>query len=198
MSGPFDRIASFYDGLVAQYGHHPRAADYGRVESQRIKFEVLSQILVPEDRKLLDVGCGFADYARFLSEKGHSVEYVGVDLSPKMIEEARAASPGLDLRVANILDDHSLGTFDVVNANGIFYLLGEDAWALMQELVRRMFSLATRVLAFNSLSSWAPDQEPGEFYADPARVLDFCRTLSTRATLRHDYHRRDFTIFLYR
>jgi SAM-dependent methyltransferase len=199
VSGPFERIATFYDGLVARYGHHPRAADYGRVESQRIKFEVLSQAILPTDRTLLDVGCGFADYGRFLAEQGRQVQYSGIDLSPKMIEEAQRSLPGIDLRVANVLDDTAVtGTFDVVNANGIFYLLGDDAWELMQRLVRRMFALSRRMVAFNSLSAWAEDQEPGEFYADPARVLDFCHSLSRRVVLRHDYHGRDFTVFVLR
>ncbi len=196
---PFERIASYYDDLVARYGHQPRAADYGRAESQRIKFDVLSEILLPTDRTLLDIGCGFAEYARFLADKGCGVSYTGLDLSKKMIDEARASQPGLDLRVANVLDDDVVtGSFDVVSANGIFYLLGAEAWELMQRLVQRMFALANRAVAFNSLSAWAPDQETGEFYADPARVLDFCRQLSTRVALRHDYHRRDFTVFLFR
>ena len=68
----------------------------------------------------------------------------------------------------------------------------------MRDLVARMFALCREAVAFNSLSTWAPDPEPSEFYADPAETLAFCRTLTTRVTLRHDYHTRDFTVYLYR
>jgi hypothetical protein len=53
-------------------------------------------------------------------------------------------------------------------------------------------------VAFNSLSAWATDQEAGEFYADPLRVVDFCRRITPRVVLRHDYHPRDFTVYLYK
>lgn len=199
MSDRFSHIAGFYDGLVDRYGHDPRAADYGRAESQLRKFEVLAEAVSPGDRSILDVGCGFADYARFLRPRFPSLVYTGVDLSPRMIEEARRSEPSLDLRVGNVLDGELADrSFDVVNANGIFYLLGEDAWKTTRALVERMFALSRRMVAFTTLSTWAPDPEPGEFYADPVALLELCRSLSPRVVLRHDYHRRDVALFIHR
>ena len=61
-----------------------------------------------------------------------------------------------------------------------------------------MGACAERALAFNSLSTWAPDPEPGEFYADPLETLASAARSRGRLVLRHDYHRRDFTIYAYR
>jgi len=61
-----------------------------------------------------------------------------------------------------------------------------------------MYALATTAVAFNSLSAWAPDQEAGEFYADPLQVVDLCRRLTPWVVLRHDYHPRDFTVYMYK
>jgi len=102
------------------------------------------------------------------------------------------------VKLANILDDSIRDGFDLVTANGIFYLLGDEAWPTMQEIVRRMYAVAEHAVAFNSLSSWAEDKEAGEFYADPAEVLQFCRTLTPWVVLRHDYHPRDFTVYMYK
>jgi SAM-dependent methyltransferase len=198
MTDPFLRIADYYDGLVRKYGHDPRACDYGRAESQKIKFRVLSEVLPLANSSLLDVGCGFADFATFLGERFPGVRYSGIDLCSAMVDEARRNHPDLDLRVANISDASFARTFDVVTANGIFYLLGDQAWPMMQQMVKRMYALATTAVAFNSLSAWATDQEAGEFYADPLQVVDFCRRLTPRVVLRHDYHPRDFTVYLYK
>lgn len=195
---PFARIADYYGGLVLKYGHDPRACDYGRVESQKIKFSVLSEVLPLASSSVLDVGCGFADFATTLGERFPGVRYSGIDLCSAMVDEAKRNHPNLDLRVANIFDALFDRTFDVVTANGIFYLLGDQAWPMMQQMIKRMYTLATSAVAFNSLSSWATDQEPGEFYADPLRVVDFCRRLTPRVVLRHDYHPRDFTVYLYK
>jgi SAM-dependent methyltransferase len=198
MTDPFARIADYYDGLVRKYGHDTRACDYGRVESQKIKFRVLSEVLPLGNFSLLDVGCGFADFATFLEDRFPLVRYSGIDLCPAMVDEARRNHPDLDLRMANIFDAAFDRTFDVVTANGIFYLMGDQAWPMMQQIIGRMFALATTAVAFNSLSGWATDQEAGEFYADPLRVVEFCRRLTPRVVLRHDYHPRDFTVFLYK
>src|SRR5580698_8834420 len=81
MTDPFARIADYYDSLVRKYGHDPRACDYGRAESQKIKFRVLSEVLPLANSSLLDVGCGFADFATFLGERFPGLQYSGIDLS---------------------------------------------------------------------------------------------------------------------
>jgi hypothetical protein len=68
----------------------------------------------------------------------------------------------------------------------------------MQSMIERMFALATRAVAFNSLSTWSSDQQAGEFYADPLQTVQFCRELTPWVVLRHDYHPRDFTVYLYK
>ncbi|HZW05450.1 MAG TPA: class I SAM-dependent methyltransferase, partial [Candidatus Nitrosotalea sp.] len=156
------------------------------------------EVMPLANRSLLDVGCGFADFAGYLQSRFSGLQYSGIDLCSSMIAEAKRSHPQLDLRVANIFDTSFERSFDVVTANGIFYLLGEQAWPMMQQMIERMFALATSAVALNSLSAWANDQEGGEFYADPLRTVEFCRGLTRWVVLRHDYHPRDFTVYLYK
>jgi SAM-dependent methyltransferase len=198
-TAPVD-VARYYDALVDRYGHDPRACDYGSAESQRVKFEVLSEVFKrwPANPSVLDVGCGFADYADFLSARVPGLRYTGVDLSARMVEAARRLHPALPIHHADILTDPPAEQYDVVNANGIFYLLGPGSEATMRKLVAGMFRLARKAVAFNSLSRWATGQEPAEFYADPAETLAMCRTITPWVALRHDYLAHDFTVYLYR
>ena len=196
-SEKFAAVGRYYDNLVARHGHSPFACDYGRPESQQIKFSVLAEVMPLSGKSILDVGCGFADYADYLEQKFTRVSYSGVDLSAAMVEGARKHRPDRSIRRLDILQDEP-GRYDVVTANGIFYLLGSKAAPLMRRIVTRMFELSREAVAFNSLSAWAVDHEAGEFYADPLQTVDFCRTLTPWVVLRHDYHHRDFTIFMYR
>lgn len=73
----------------------------------------LTQV-IPEGARVLEIGCGNGDMlARLKPSYG-----VGVDLSPRMVEEAQKRHPDLDFRVANIEEDgwHEglEGPFDVV------------------------------------------------------------------------------------
>jgi len=197
-TSPFPAIAEFYNRRVGEFGHDPRACDYGRAESQRRKFRALSTALDYTGRRVLDVGCGFADYADHLAEHHTEVRYAGVDLSSSMIERAGTAHPGLELRVGNLLEEPADELHDIVSANGIFYLLGAEAPLLMQRLVRAMYARCREAVIFNSLSTWATAQEPGEFYADPLATVAWCRELSPWVTLHHDYLPHDFTIVIRR
>lgn len=193
-----DRIGHYYNDLVSTYGHHPRSCDYGQQESQKIKFTVLGTCTDYTNKSVLDIGCGFADFYSYLVQKYGSVDYHGVDISTKMIETAKTLHPSLHLEVRNVFEDVPDRKFDIITANGIFYLLGNEAWPLLQVFVKKMYDMCNEVVAFNTLSVWAPDKQDGEFYADPSVVLSFCKSLSPWVSLRHDYHTRDFSVFIYK
>jgi SAM-dependent methyltransferase len=193
-----ERIAAFYGGLIERHIEGPRASDYQSRETQQARFEILVQAMPLRGRRVLDVGCGFADFADYLLAHHGPLTYEGVDITPRMIEEARRLHPALSLRVLDILQEDPGGPYDVVTANGIFYLLGEDPEPDMRRLIRRMFQLSSNAVAFTSLSAWASRKEPGEFHADPLATVAFCRTLTPWVVLRHDYMPHDFTIYMYR
>ncbi|HWF85889.1 MAG TPA: class I SAM-dependent methyltransferase, partial [Vicinamibacterales bacterium] len=54
--------------------------------------------LVPRDRRVLDVGCGYGRTLQLLSEHGYA-NLAGVDIAPAMIAAARARVPGARLHV---------------------------------------------------------------------------------------------------
>ena len=192
-----DAIAAYYDQLIGTYGHDPRSCDYGRASSQERKFRVLADVMPLEGKRVLDVGCGFADFYDYLTERYGQVHYEGVDITPQMIAKAQELHPELALSVTDILESNLSAPYDLVTANGIFYLLGEGAWERMQQLIARMFALSSHAVAFNTLSTLASEHEPGEFYADPTMLLAYCQTLTPWVTLRHDYLQHDCTVYLF-
>ena len=192
----FSKIADFYDNRVRRYGYHPYSCDYGHVESQQRKFFIMSQITDYSYATVLDVGCGFADFAEYLSQRFEGVKYHGVDLSREMVAQARLAHPQLDLRVGNFLELPQEESYDIIIANGIFYLLGAEAESIMFKIISEMFRRCRKGVVFNSLSSWAKFHEKGEYYANPLEVVERCRKLSPWLTFRHDYLPHDFTIFI--
>ena len=194
----FEKIDKYYESLIKRYGHDPKACDYGVSASQTIKFRVISEVADLSGCKILDVGCGFADFAEYLEKKVGNIHYTGIDICEAMILKARQIRPHLELLHLNILDQQFKRKFDYVSANGIFYLLGSQAKDLMLSIVEKMFNLAECGIAFNSLSSWAPKKESDEFYADPLKTAEFCHAMTPNIVLRHDYHPRDFTIYMYK
>lgn len=194
------RSAAYYDGLVRQHGSGQRGLAWGSPESQQRCFEVLCDGLPLRGARVLDVGCGTGDLLLFLRERGIDCEYTGLDVSPAMVAAAAARIPGARFLRGSVLEPvPDLGReFDCVVASGVFAHRRAHPREFLHAATARMFSLCRRAVAFNTLSCWGERVEPDEFRADPAETLAFCRSLTPRVALRHDYHAGDFTVFLFR
>ncbi|HZP81036.1 MAG TPA: bifunctional GNAT family N-acetyltransferase/class I SAM-dependent methyltransferase [Chthonomonadaceae bacterium] len=197
--GGLGQIA-YYTERLERYGLDHRALDWGSRASQERRFAILAEIGPLHNASLLDIGCGLADYYAYLTQRGVPVRYTGMDITPAMIAAATKRFPEQRFVVRDILADagkrpEELERADYVSASGLFTFTNER---FLQEAVRVMFAYCRKALAFNALSAFAPQQEPGEFYADPLETVRFCRTLTPWIVLRHDYLPHDFTVTLYR
>ncbi|MFZ5970311.1 MAG: GNAT family N-acetyltransferase [Bacteroidota bacterium] len=187
-----------YANLLEKYGNDVRSLNWGSVDSQHKRFEVLASIGDLQGKSILDVGCGLGDFYSWLKQRGKDVDYYGIDITPQMVERARQKYPKGTFETGSILEVHFSQDFDYVFASGIFYLRNFEPEKFLHNSIRKMFANCRLGLGFNSLSRWADSYEENEFYADPAAVVNFCRSLSRKVVLRHDYHPADFTIYLYK
>lgn len=193
-----ENIESFFTGLIAEHGGSMQAMDYGSKESQQQRFSVISSVTGMENKSILDVGCGFGDFSEYLAERFVGVEYLGIDITRAMVERATSKYPGSQFEHRDILTQPLERKFDVVVANGIFYLMGPEAYDPMMQIVTKLFETASECVAFSSLSDWADRKTEGEFYARPEKVLSLCSSLTKNLILRHDYLPHDFTVYLYK
>lgn len=194
------RTAEHYRQLLQEYGASYRTLDWGSREGQHMRFSVLAGIGDLSVSRILDVGCGLGDFAGWLAANGIEADYTGLDLTADLAEQAARLHPHQRFLHGSILDEALLSgeRFDYVVASGIFATYPSGAEDFLHRAVARMWRLAGRGLAFNSLSAWAPVREEGEYHADPPAVLEYCRSLTPWLALRHDYHPRDFTVYLLR
>lgn len=186
----------FYSALLEKNGLDPKSLNWGSAQSQILRFKVLSEIGELNNQSVLDVGCGLGDFYNWLKQQNKNTLYQGIDITPKMIENASSRFPELQFKLGSIENINE--QFDFIFASGIFYLNDNNPFALMKKTISKMFSLSKKGIAFNSLSLWADTKTNGEFYASPAETLDFCHTLSPYVVLRHDYHPADFSVYIYK
>lgn len=190
-----DRLRRHYAPLVAQHGDSHRAVDWGSAQSQQKRFHVLLEAADHRHARILDVGCGVGHLVDHLQAHDFAGRYLGIDLVPEMTAAAARRHPGWEFRTVTAIGEAVDFAPDLVVASGLFTFADET---MLQDTVCALFATTRRAVAFNSLSNWMGGGEPGEFHADPVRVLEFCRTLTPRVVLRHDYLPHDFTIYLYR
>jgi len=99
--------------------------------------------------RVVEVGCGPGQVARYLADRGCDVE--GLDLSPAMIDEARASHPGIAFRVGDMFalpyDAASLG--GIVAFYAIVHLSTDELAALFREIHRVLAAGGLAAIAFH-------------------------------------------------
>ena len=121
---------------------------------------------IPTPARVLDLGCGTGSLSVLLARQGHRV--TGVDLSPRMIDLARAkaaAGPNADFVVGDASAPDVAGLFDVVLVRHLLWTLTDPAAALRRW--RDLLVPGGRYVLVEG--RWA--QSAGEPYADGADSL---------------------------
>lgn len=195
----------YYEGSLAKFGDDPRGVNWRDGETQRLRFAVLCGVGDFTGRRVHDVGCGLAHLTDFLRDEKIACDYVGSDISPAMIQQARRRAPGATLEVADILGGPSAPWMaaDYLVTSGLFHVRGAqspDEWrAFVQAMVLRMFELAGRGIAFNMMTSYVDYEDAHLYYSPPTEMLDFCvRHLGRRVVVRHDYPLWEYTVYAYK
>lgn len=192
-------IDSHRDSL-GRHGHSPHALFWSSREVQEVRFRVLSEIGVESGETLLDVGCGFADLYDWLAGQGRSVAYTGLDLSPDLLVEARRLHPGLPLVCGEVFTLLPQPAFDWVVLSGALNWPMRDGAAYVRQVIRQMFSLCRRGVAFNLLDARHVSGF-GRFGLqcfEPQEILAYCRELCEACQLVDGYLENDFTLYMRR
>jgi SAM-dependent methyltransferase len=190
----------WYEDKVRRYGYDHRGLGFRTRSSQEKRFEALLSLGDFHRRRLLDVGCGFGDFLRFLLVRGVQPIYTGLDICEPMVARCResfAVSAGRFI-VGDVLDHRPDEPYDFVVASGIFGLDADGMRSRIEPTVRRMFSWCGTGMAANFLSSRSPTPAQARVYVDPCDALDIGLTLTRAARLDHTYLPNDFTLHLYK
>lgn len=200
MSDSWDNIAcnniDHYTGLLDTSDFSYKSLGWGSQESQYIRFKYLLNIDDLMGKSILDVGCGLGDMYLYLQEHNISVDYTGLDITPKMLEKARSRFPGVKFIANDLLNNPIDKEYDYLLASGIFTYINNDI-SFMKHMIRSMFSCCKKGLAFNLLSTFSIDRDPLEFQGEPTEVLAFAFTLTKKVKIDHSYLPHDFTVYMY-
>jgi trans-aconitate 2-methyltransferase len=121
-------------------------------ERLRPALDLLARVALERPRTIVDLGCGAGNVTRMLGERWPDAQIVGVDSSPEMLDEARAATRG-NVRFTYIAADLAQwrpdAPVDLVYSNAALHWLSGHA-----ELFARV---ATMVAPGGALAVQMPD-----------------------------------------
>src|ERR687896_710143 len=111
----YERLAPYYDELTRE---HDYEAWTGHLEAAANQFGL-------HGRRLLDAACGTGKSFLPFLRRGYDV--TAFDISPGMVELARAKAPGVELFVADLRTVEAIGRFDLITCldDSLNYLTGD-------------------------------------------------------------------------
>jgi SAM-dependent methyltransferase len=200
-----DSAAAYYSSKLAEHGPTAQGVDWNSRGSHELRHRQFLRLLGGfPDASILDLGCGFGDFLRFLRTHGHRGNFIGYDIAPDMITEARRLhgdGPQCQWRVG--AEPKEIADFAI--ASGIFNIKGDTSTETWTRYVQRTIDALARAghrgFGFNmlSLSSDADRRRPDLYYADPVEMFGYCLSRFGRSVaLLQDYQLYEFTVVIRR
>ncbi|MFO7822179.1 MAG: class I SAM-dependent methyltransferase [Lentisphaeria bacterium] len=182
--------------------------DWGSREAQLARFHVLVDILLenkfptPSEAapsRLLDVGCGLSDLCTLLQKLKFDIDYVGVDIVPAIIKEARRRHPERKLLLADIFQEEPFQaeSFSAVFCSGTFNLEMGNNDIFLLHAMDRMLPLVSDCVIVNLLHVRTAEKYDHCHYYDPDRLIPKLSPKASRIDLRDNYLENDFTLTLW-
>jgi SAM-dependent methyltransferase len=208
---PYTSLVKMVEDLFAVHGDSHRGLGYPKIEGFDSRYRVYLDVtrfgpLAGQPCTIFDVGCGTG---RLLDEIKASarpeIDYTGIDLSPMLIEAARAKHPAANFIQGDPFDLESVWTTmpDYVVFGGIFtcrlQMSREEMTDYMIRLLGLAFKHCRRGLAFNVMSHHVDWQREDLFHVPFDRMAEILReNFSRNYIFRADYGLFEYTVYIYR
>ena len=198
-------VAAYYASKLAIHGPTPQGVDWNGSASHELRHRQFLRLLDgAPDASVLDLGCGFGDFLRFLRASGHGGPFIGYDVASDMIAEAiRLHGESADRQWR--IGAKPMEAVDFAVASGIFNVKGDvpsETWTrYVNDTIDILAQAGRRGFAFNVLSlSSDPERRAAQlYYADPSEMLSYClHRFGRSVALLQDYGLYEFTMIVRR
>lgn len=136
-----------YDAVADEYARR----FFNELQNKPLDRELLNRFAreVTGPGEVCDMGCGPGHIARYLRHAGATI--FGIDLSPRMLEEARRLNPGISFREGNMmaLDLPDGGLAGIVGFYAIVNIAKEKLPLVFREMARALRPGGLLLLAFH-------------------------------------------------
>lgn len=202
------RAIERYNKRFEKFGIDPRTLGWGSENDQEIRFATAVKYVNFSNKSVLDIGCGFSDFYKFLLNNNKPIKvYKGIDINEKMVNASRELFPKNIYEVRNfLLDSYDTVQADIVTLFGLlnFKVDTIDNLDYTKEAMGKAWNAAAEVLVVDFLSTQLFKGYPKEdfvYYHEPKDILDICFSLTNNVVLVHDYPaipQKEFMVILKR
>ena len=201
-------LVAHYEACLKKHGACAKGMDWPDEQDMYARFDVMLGVVRPALARvsLLDLGCGAGLLLSYIEKMGvaKKFDYIGVDLSEKMIKAANGRNSGRCFEVRDILSEpFPEKSIDYIVMNGVLTekrdLSQRKIEIYAKELIRSAFASCKYGLAFNVMSSHVDWFREDLFHWPLDRVVSFLvKNCSRNISIRMDYGLYEYTVYVYR
>lgn len=176
-----ESINSRYNNRLLLHGNSPLSLGWSDKSQQYLRFNRFFEVIHrhPEPYTIVDIGCGFGDFASFLEiSKTPPNLYAGLDINNDLLEVARSSrySFSTQYHCSNILEDSIFPDsdnfkFSFAIAVGVFNYNFQDSSEKMHDfafaMIEKMLSLCTKSVIIDFI----PDHRIDSYEPEPYIAL---------------------------
>lgn len=202
-----EALGRHYAETFDRHGPTSQGVDWGADAARAaLRYDKMLAVM-PRDplagASLLDVGCGYGGLLTHAAREGRTIDYTGIDVADNMIHWAAANLPNGRFLQGDVLSHEFGQQFDYVVCNGILTqklnATGLEMDRYAGRLIRRLFELCRRGVAFNVMTTKVNHFANNLYYRNPAELLSWCLSeITPHLRLDHSYPLYEYTMYLYR
>jgi hypothetical protein len=187
-----------YQQRIAEHGATSASLNSGSEEKQAIRHRVHASALRGATPSILEIGCGLADFYKYLVQHQQDCSYQGYDIVPEYIAECRRVYPTAKFSLRNIFVDGIDGIYDTVVMSQVLNnrYQKSDNMQVMRRALEMAFQHTRVSVSVDMLSSYVDFRNPDLFYYSPEEIFRVAKAIATRVVIRHDYRAFEFCVHL--
>lgn len=179
----------FYKEAIDEFGVSAQGVQWNSHSSQYKRFKAITKFIKKDinTSTIVDIGCGFAQYYKYLDEINKlPSEYIGIDCEKKMINISKKRLPHLTFLKKNALEDKLIIADYYICSGALNILSKEEVFIFIDNCLKS----SKKGFIFNFLKEDSFNKIKIE------EIVDFCSNYEVKISQKDDYLKNDITFFL--
>lgn len=208
MDSSYKKIAEYYNNAFIEYGDTPEGLAWDNQINLDKRYEVMFNLIkyptqITPNTTVLDFGCGYGGFYKWIKEHEKLVEYTGLDINKEVLKVAEEKYPKITWMESDVHKDIFEANFDYIICNGTFTvkdtLTQDEMWSFMTSTLEKLWTKTNRGIAFNVMSKLVDWERDDLFHVSIDELGWFLKNkLSRNFTIRNDYGLYEYTVYVYK